>query len=248
MSDTAPGFEDFWLASELNSLRLPGFASRLTTYQPAQRGVSAETRAGDLISLGTCDNALVRLLAERHSSRTYTGQGIPIAQLGQLLSVAAEIDGHRGHAAGGGLYTVGISVLCLNIVGPTNAMACQYVPTHHALVPVAASPGWPELSELFGAQSVTGAPAAVLVLWSTAAQALAKYGERGGRFVLLEAGALLQSLGLGAAHLGLGAVILGGGNDREVLNLIGLTGLPAAKYVAAMAVGCAEATSPREML
>ena len=51
-----------------------------------------------------------------------------------------------------------------------------------------------------------------------------KYGERGYRFILLDAGHMGQNLYLVATHLGLGAVALGAGsgNDEQLDNIIGL--------------------------
>ena len=51
-----------------------------------------------------------------------------------------------------------------------------------------------------------------------------KYGERGYRFIFLDAGHMSQNLYLTAEYLGLGATALGGGmnNDDEIGDLIGL--------------------------
>jgi SagB-type dehydrogenase family enzyme len=52
-----------------------------------------------------------------------------------------------------------------------------------------------------------------------------KYGERGYRFVLLEAGHVAQNVNLVAGALGLGAVNIGGFFDRQIDDLLGLDGL-----------------------
>ena len=51
----------------------------------------------------------------------------------------------------------------------------------------------------------------------------AKYGERGGRFALLEAGAVMQQLSLTATDLGLAGVVVGGLLDDYWLAQLGLT-------------------------
>lgn len=52
-----------------------------------------------------------------------------------------------------------------------------------------------------------------------------KYGDRGYRFVLLEAGHVAQNINLVASGLGLGCVNIGGFFDRQVDQLLGLDGL-----------------------
>jgi SagB-type dehydrogenase family enzyme len=52
-----------------------------------------------------------------------------------------------------------------------------------------------------------------------------KYGDRGYRFVLLEAGHVAQNLNLVAGALGFGSVNIGGYFDRQVDELLGLDGL-----------------------
>jgi SagB-type dehydrogenase family enzyme len=52
-----------------------------------------------------------------------------------------------------------------------------------------------------------------------------KYGERGYRFVLLEAGHVAQNINLVANGLGLGSVNIGGFFDRQVDELLGLDGV-----------------------
>jgi SagB-type dehydrogenase family enzyme len=63
-----------------------------------------------------------------------------------------------------------------------------------------------------------------------------KYGLRGYRFSLLEAGHLVQNVVLAATALGLPAVPLGGWYDRRLDELVGADGLDEAS-VYAVAVG-----------
>jgi len=66
-----------------------------------------------------------------------------------------------------------------------------------------------------------------LVIFITALfeRSVFKYGDRGYRFVLLEAGHVAQNLNLVSNALGLGSVNVGGYFDREVDDLLGLDGL-----------------------
>jgi SagB-type dehydrogenase family enzyme len=52
-----------------------------------------------------------------------------------------------------------------------------------------------------------------------------KYGERGYRFILLEAGHVAQNINLVAAALGLGCLNIGGFFDREIDDFLSLDGI-----------------------
>ncbi|MEG1411440.1 MAG: SagB/ThcOx family dehydrogenase [Terrisporobacter sp.] len=52
-----------------------------------------------------------------------------------------------------------------------------------------------------------------------------KYGERGYRYILLDAGHICQNMYLTSTFLNLGFVAIGGFNDNEINNLIGLDGI-----------------------
>jgi SagB-type dehydrogenase family enzyme len=68
---------------------------------------------------------------------------------------------------------------------------------------------------------------ASLIIFITAffSRSTFKYGERGYRFALLEAGHVAQNINLAAVGLGLGSVNLGGFYDRRVDELLDLDGL-----------------------
>jgi SagB-type dehydrogenase family enzyme len=79
------------------------------------------------------------------------------------------------------------------------------------------------------------------VLVGDTARTAAGYGERGDRFLLLEAGHLLQNLCLLSSSLGLATVPLGGCYDRDVARLFGLPPTDAVLYLGACG-------TPRESL
>lgn len=70
-------------------------------------------------------------------------------------------------------------------------------------------------------------PTASLMIFITALfeRSIFKYGDRGYRFILLEAGHLAQNLNLVATALRLGCMNLGGFLDREIDEIIGLDGV-----------------------
>jgi SagB-type dehydrogenase family enzyme len=75
-------------------------------------------------------------------------------------------------------------------------------------------------------QPSLGANASIIVfLTAVFERSVFKYGDRGYRFVLMEAGHVAQNLNLVATGLGLASVNVGGYIDRQVDNLLGLDGL-----------------------
>lgn len=236
MTQPAPGFDDFWLASELNEVSRGGFLDRLVSFDPTPPRIPRTARSSEPVSLTRDATGLTRLLDDRHSERGFSDCPLPGHSLGLLLGAASATNGHRGYPAAGGLYSVGVTVACLNVDHPLNGQVAQYHPGQHALYPVGDCRPWEQWVDVVGGQDAVGTPAAVVLLWADPELVLAKYGERGGRFVLLEAGALLQSLSLVVAQLGLAGFAMGGSDDRAVLDLADLK-VPSIRFVTAMAVG-----------
>ena len=69
------------------------------------------------------------------------------------------------------------------------------------------------------------------ILVGDGARVGAKYGDRGGRFLLLEAGHVMQNLSLMSASLGLSTVPLGGALEPEIARALALPGSDAVLYV-----------------
>lgn len=78
--------------------------------------------------------------------------------------------------------------------------------------------------------------AAIFFISSKFWRARAKYGPRGYRYCVLEAGCACQNLGLTAVALGLGHVVAGGFYDEEIHSFLDIDGVDHG-VIAAMAVG-----------
>ncbi len=108
------------------------------------------------------------------------------------------------------------------------------------LAPGADRAGW---EERVPALNLVSGGALLWVLVGDGARVEGKYGERGYRFLLLEAGHLLQNLCLLSASLGLATVPLGGYLESEVARAFSL---PASDVVLYLGVcGAPAAGSPR---
>jgi nitroreductase len=233
--EPAPAFAEFWAASRLSLLTRRGFAERMATYtpDPGQPDPWARPAAGHRAARLT--GGFAELLAKRRSARRFSAGSMSEDDLGRLLSVLAGSPAGRGYPAAGALYA--IRAICLLFSADRcSGRVLQHDPIRHTLTPVGDCPGWPELVDDLAGQDAGSPPAAVIAMYSDPAAVLAKYGERGGRFLLIEAGAALQTLALAAADLGLLGYPVGGASDRRMLGLAGLTGLRA-EYVISFFVG-----------
>jgi len=80
-----------------------------------------------------------------------------------------------------------------------------------------------DLSHMFLDQSYVGEAGALIVIASAIDRIMARYGERGYRYALLEAGHVAQNASLIAVALGVGALNLGGFLDESVSGLLNTT-------------------------
>src|SRR6266511_2685586 len=128
----------------------------------------------------------------------------------------------RAVPSAGALYPLELSVLVRAVDG-LPAGTYHYVPAADGLERVrddAVPP--PVVSHVFMDQPWAAGAAVVLVLSAVCRRSLVKYGDRGYRYLLLEAGHVAQNVVLAASGLGLGAVNLGGFFDDELSDLLGI--------------------------
>ena len=176
--------------------------------------------------------ALAEAVAERFSCRRFADAPLAAAELSTLLGTAYGIRGRvflgelefleRPVPSGGGLYPLEVYVLA-RWVETLEPGVYHYAVLPHAVEQVR-SLAMPArfVSELFLGQPYAAEASAVVVLTAVAERSLWKYGDRGYRYVLLEAGHVAQNLNLTAAALGLGCFNLGGFFDDDLSALLGL--------------------------
>ena len=115
----------------------------------------------------------------------------------------------RAFPSAGGLYPVEVYVAALECASVERGIH-HYDPTKHALARVSPCPAQPDLARLIFTDNLGDTAAAALIFTGVFERTQAKYGERGYRFVLLEAGHAAQNVLLAAQSLGLAAAPIGG--------------------------------------
>lgn len=172
------------------------------------------------------------LLLQRCSCRVFADVPVAVETIGAVLRDAYGILANdrdkrlefplRPVPSGGGLYPLELNLIARRIDGLAPGVY-HYVAEHHGLEQVAEA-DFPKvlLDYLFmGQASLTAAPA-LLVLSAVWRRTLTKYGDRGYRYMLFEAGHVMQNINLSAARRGLGSCNIGGFFDVELGELMQL--------------------------
>jgi hypothetical protein len=212
----APLFSLFWEGSKLNPRTARGFAERLdedarTGTQVAQLFYPGEPRA-----LRRPSDPLAKLMETRASGRAFSGAPLDDAQLGSLLyAFAQRPGGGRLLPSAGAKYPIEVFV-----VQPACNILYYNVDTH-SVSTVSPAPAWSELEPSLGL-AIEGVPSALFLLAAFPDRVIARYGERGGRFLLLECGQYAQNLALRVAHERLAGVEAGGLHDDALIRLLRL--------------------------
>jgi len=178
------------------------------------------------------DCPLHEAMAGRVSCRAFDQAAVPLSALAAVLRAAYGVGGRhawqsvevldRPSPSAGGLYPLETSLLVKSVDG-LDAGTYHYVPLADGLECLRAG-ALPKsfVSYLFMGQPWVAEAAVVLVISAVPERTLPKYGDRGYRYLLLEAGHVMQSMNLVASGLGLGMVNLGGFYDDELAGLIRL--------------------------
>lgn len=171
-------------------------------------------------------------LYERSSRRDFKTEGLSLEEVGNLLWAAGGVgvDGVSGATrtapSAGGIYPLDIYL----VAGIENegfaAGVYRYAHESHALEPVTEG----DRLELLSASAldqvfIKEAPVNI-VLVGHYEQTTAHYGDRGGRYVHMDAGYASQNIYLMAEELDLGTVAVGAFDDSEVAEILETGGSP----------------------
>jgi SagB-type dehydrogenase family enzyme len=211
--------------------------------EPALRAVterSGRTHAHrdpvELPSPSPLTGSLGDLLARRRSGSDDLLRPLGAAELSAVLAAcyASGPDGRRPVPSGGALYPLELYPIAAAVNGVTRGVY-HFDPFRTRLNRIAPL-NWNAVRDALAAPELLERTAALLVVTAMFSRTRFKYGTRGYRFALLEAGHLVQNALLAATDLGLPALPIGGFFDRRLDAVVGADGLEEAS-VYAVALG-----------
>jgi SagB-type dehydrogenase family enzyme len=162
----------------------------------------------------------------RRSRRDFDGSTLRQADLATILDTAYGLrDGDRRTVpSGGALYPLELYAAVRHVDGVAVGVH-RYDPELHALEEHELGDPWPALEAACPLTGLLHRGAAAVLVLAVFGRTRFKYGQRGYRFALLEAGHVVQNAVLAASALGLAALPLGGFYDAQVDELVGADGL-----------------------
>jgi SagB-type dehydrogenase family enzyme len=163
-------------------------------------------------------------MRRRRSIREFASGALTLAQVGQILWAAqgnTDPRGLRTAPSAGALYPLETYLVAGEVDGlgpgvyfcpPKGRVLCllQSGEKRRALAAAALEQTWITAAKI------------VLVLSAVYARTTARYGQRGERYVHMEAGHVAQNVCLMAASLGLGTTVVGAFRDSQVKEIVGM--------------------------
>jgi len=169
--------------------------------------------------------SIEQALLERRSVRAYQDEPLTLTEVSQLLWSAQGItDPKRGFKtapSAGALYPLEVYVVIGNIEGITEGVY-KYMPYKHELVMVRNGDVRDKLAVAALGQACVRKGAIAIVFSAVYERTTRKYGDRGIRYVHMEAGHAAQNVCLQAVSLNLGTVVVGAFRDNEVSKILNL--------------------------
>lgn len=175
--------------------------------------------------------SLADALAGRLSCRQFGGTTLDADDLSTLLHGSYGVLGtartpsgkmlERPIPSGGGRYPLEVYTLVRRADGVPPGVF-HYAPRRHVLEQIRGPRPWTSIVRLFLDQPYLAEADTLVVITGVAGRTLSKYGERGFRFLWLEAGHLGQNLSLIAADSDIGCLPLAGFYDQPLADLLGV--------------------------
>ncbi|NJE05095.1 SagB/ThcOx family dehydrogenase [Thermococcus sp. M36] len=192
-----------------------------------------ETLSGEVIVLPEprldSEVSVEEAIAKRRSIRSYRNEPLTLEGLSQLLWAAQGITysakKYRSAPSAGATYPFEVYVVAGNVEGLEPGIYL-YDPFTHTLALVRKRDYRNALQKAALDQEWVGKAAVDIVLVVFYDRTAHYYGERGIRYVHMEAGHIGQNIYLQATALGLGTVAVGAFDDASVAGIIGTDGVP----------------------
>jgi len=168
-------------------------------------------------------------IALRRSVRGYSDEPMSLEQLSQLLwsthGVTASRGGHefRTSPSAGACYPIDVYVVANRVEGLEEGLY-RYLVGNHGLVLMRAGSIGAEVSRAAVGQRMCERAACAFIWTAVVPRTTGRYGERGHRYLFLDAGHVGQNLYLAATALGLGVCTIAAFEDEALDAVVGADG------------------------
>ena len=168
---------------------------------------------------------LEKTIKSRRTIRSFIPTPLTLEQFAQLFWAAQGITDERGYKraapSAGGLYPMDVySVVGVNCVEGIKEGIWHYQPRDHSVSLVSEGDLRREVARASLSQMWMADAPVSFVITSEYARITSKYGNRGVRYAMIEAGHVGQNIFLQSAALGLGAGIVGAFSDEDVIRVL----------------------------
>lgn len=174
------------------------------------------------------------VLRNRVTARQFNGGMIGLEELAKVLYMSYGITRDnagthfprpfRGIPSGGALYPLELYVYASQVQGLPPGLY-HYDMEDQSLDVLRRSDDLNQIAEFMIQGDLARSSAAILFISAVFFRSIFKYGDRGYRFIMLEAGHLAQNANLAAQEMGLATANIGGYSDRDVDRYLDFDGL-----------------------
>jgi SagB-type dehydrogenase family enzyme len=198
--------------------------------QPPQYKVYPDADKVELPNPEFAGMTVEQAFKQRRSVRDYSKKPVTKEQLSQLLFAAQGITAKaydkplRAAPSAGALYPFEVYIIANNVQDLPQGIY-HYSVLDHNLELVKSGDFRRQITDAGLGQQMLGDAGATFVLSAVFDRVCCKYGERGYRYVYIEAGHISQNIYLEAVSLGLGSVAVGAFSDEQVNKLLGVDGV-----------------------
>lgn len=166
-------------------------------------------------------------IRQRRTIRSFTSRALNVNQLSQLLWSASGITEENGYKraapSAGALYPMDVYVVVgRSSVPPIEAGIYHYEPGEHQLSEVLQGDVRSSVAKACLSQMWMAKAPITMVITAEYRRVTVKYGKRGIKYALIEAGHMGQNIFLQAQALGLEAGIVGAFHDAELIDAIAI--------------------------
>jgi SagB-type dehydrogenase family enzyme len=184
--------------------------------------------------------SIEQAIKNRRTTRSFASRALSLNQLSQLLWSASgitEVNGYKRAApSAGALYPMDVYVVVgQNCVPPIEAGIYHYGPGKHHLSEILKGDMRSSIARASLSQMWMSDAPLTMVITAEYKRATVKYGQRGARYALIEAGHIGQNVFLQAQSLDLEAGIVGAFHDAKLIDVMNIP--PAHEPVLLMPVG-----------